>query len=173
MSDARLAIVNTSGRPLIWPENVVLVMTTNTRLDRRTTLKATGGLLAGMTLAGCSSDDGGNGNGNGDSDRNTVAVGPGGDFRFDPEEITVSTGETVTWEFESASHNVSGWPEMFPDVSIPEDADGFGTMSQGESGFTPVDSGETFEHTFETAGEYTYVCGPHVEQNMIGTVVVE
>lgn len=138
-------------------------MTTDTRLDRRTALKATGGLLAGMTLAGCSSDDGGNGNGNGDIGGNTVAVGPGGDFRFDPEEITISTGETVTWEFENSGHNVSAWPEMFSaEVSIPEGADGFGTMSQGESGYTPVEEGESFEHTFDTPGEYTYVCGPHV-----------
>lgn len=157
------------------------MMTTDTHLDRRTALKATGGVLAGIALAGCSSDDG-NGNGNGDSGNgngngnggNTVAVGPGSDNRFDPEAITVSTGETVTWEFESPSHNVSGWPEMYPaEVSIPEGADGFGTMSQGGSPYSPVDQGESFEHTFETAGEYTYVCGPHVGQGMIGTVVVE
>ena len=146
------------------------MMTTDTHLDRRTALKATGGVLAGTALAGCSSD-GGNGNGDGG---NTVAVGPGSDNRFDPEEITVATGETVTWEFESPSHNVCAWPEMVPEeVSIPEGAAGFGTMSQDGSEFAPVDQGETFEHTFETAGEYTYVCGPHVGQNMIGTVVVE
>lgn len=145
-------------------------MSTYDRLDRRTVLRTTGGVLAGMTLAGCSSD-GGNGNGNGGGGNN-VAVGPGDDFRFDPEEITISTGETVTWEFESSSHNVCAWPAMFDEISIPEGADGFGTMSQSESPYQPVDSGETFEHTFETAGEYTYVCGPHVNQ-MVGTVVVE
>jgi len=134
------------------------------------------GATAGVALAGCSSGGGGgdddNDDGNG-GDGNTIAVGPGGDFAFEPSEITVSTGDTVTWEFESGSHNVSAWPEMNDTVSIPEGASGFGTMEQGGDAYATVSEGETFEHTFETAGEYTYVCVPHVASDMVGTVVVE
>ena len=137
-------------------------------VDRRTVLTTTGGVLTAAALAGC----GGGGNGD-DGAGNTVAVGPNDQFRFDPEEITISVGETVTWEFESSSHNVCAWPTMFDAVSGPVGADGFGTMPQSGSGYEIVDQGETFEHTFETAGEYTYVCGPHANQDMIGTVVVE
>jgi len=43
---------------------------------------------------------------------------------FEPEEITISSGETVTWEFESAGHNVSAWPEMNEEIAIPEGAEG-------------------------------------------------
>lgn len=174
MSDGCLAVAagNTYGTLLNYPDSLAWVMVDYDSVTRRTALKATGGLLAGTALAGCSSG-GGNGNGNGDEGPPTVSVGPGSEYRFDPEEITVSTGETVTWEFDSPSHNVCAWPEMDAEISIPEGTDGFGTMSQGGSKFEPVDSGETFEHTFEAAGEYTYICGPHVEQNMIGTVVVE
>lgn len=138
--------------------------------DRRAMIKSTAGLLTGAALAGCSGDGGGNGNG---VSGNTVAVGPNNQFRFSPDEITISVGETVSWEFESSGHNVCAWPAMFDEVSIPEGADGFGTMSQGGNRYAMVDSGETFEHTFETAGEYTYVCGPHVGQGMIGSVIVE
>jgi len=138
-------------------------------LDRRTLLRSTGGVLAGAALAGCGGDGGGNGNGGGDG--NTVSAV---NYAFEPDEITIAVGETVTWEFESGGHNVCAYPEMFPDiVSIPESADPFGTMSADGSAYEPVDPGEVFEHTFETAGEYTYVCGPHVNQDMIGTVIVE
>jgi len=146
-------------------------MSDRTGVDRRTVLRSTGGLLAAGALAGCGGDNGNGGDANNGS-QNTVAVGPNNQFRFDPEEITISVGDTVTWEFESASHNVCGWPEMHETVAIPEGADGFGSMPQDGNRFDVVDSGQTYEHTFETAGEYTYVCVPHAS-NMIGTVIVE
>ncbi|AGN00271.1 halocyanin hcpC [Salinarchaeum sp. Harcht-Bsk1] len=132
-------------------------------------------------LAGCSGGGGGDGDsddGDGSSDGggggdNIVAVGPGGDLVFEPDEITISTGETVTWEFESPTHNVSAYPDMSEEISIPDGASGFGTMEEGGDAYETVSEGETFEHTFETAGEYTYVCVPHVASGMIGTIVVE
>jgi plastocyanin len=148
-------------------------MTVN-KLDRRTMVKATGAVAAGGLLAGCISDsEGTDGGGGGDGDGNTVSVGPDNSLKFDPEEITVSTGDTVTWEFDSPGHNVSAWPDMSDEVSIPDGAEGFGTMEKGGDEFAKVSKGETFEHTFETAGEYTYVCVPHVGSGMIATVVVE
>lgn len=144
-----------------------------TIVQRRTVLSAIGATTS-VALAGCSSDNSENPNGNGDGgESNTVAVGPNGDLVFEPEDITVSSGETVTWEFKSASHNVSAWPDMSGEISIPGGAAGFGTMEKGGEKFAVVAEGETFEHTFETTGEYTYVCIPHAASNMIGTVTVE
>ncbi|MGB9964262.1 plastocyanin/azurin family copper-binding protein [Halobacterium hubeiense] len=158
--------------------------------SRRRFLASTG--VAGVAaLAGCSGGGGGDGGGDGGGGEqttseptetesgdgggggNVVQVGPDGEFVFEPEEITVSVGDTVTWEFASPSHNVCAYPEMSDEVSIPEDASGFGTMEQGGNSMALVSQGETYEHTFETAGEYTYVCVPHVASDMIGTVVVE
>jgi plastocyanin len=132
-------------------------------------------------LAGCSSGGDGNANngdnsggGNGNSGGGaTVAAGPDGSLTFEPKEVTISTGETVTWEFESPAHNVSAWPDMHDEISIPEGASGFGTMEEGGDKFATVSEGETFEHTFDTAGEYTYVCVPHAASEMVGTVTVE
>ena len=131
-------------------------------------------------LAGCS---GGGGDGDGGDDEATeesggdgesvVEVGPGGQLVFEPEEITVSVGDTVTWDFVSPSHNVSAYPDMHDKVSVPDGAEGFGTMEQGGDAYALVDQGETFEYTFETAGEYTYVCVPHAASDMVGTIVVE
>lgn len=130
---------------------------------------ATAGAAGIAALAGCS---GGDGDGDG-GDETVVEVGPDGSLAFEPEEVTVSVGDTVTWDFVSPSHNVSAYPDMDENISIPEDASGFGTMEEGGDSFATVEQGETFEHTFETAGEYTYVCVPHVSSDMIGTVVVE
>lgn len=161
-------------------------------VGRRQFLKTTAAVgIAGPALAGCGGDggngngngngggngggngnDGGNGNGNGGGGGAEVAVGPNGDFVFDPEEVTVSTGETVTWTFESASHNVECNPEQADEASLPDGADPFASY-EGDDRFAVNDEGTTFEHTFDTAGEYTYICVPHVASDMIGTVVVE
>lgn len=130
-------------------------------------------------VAGCSSggnedttepDDSDDGNGGGG---NTIVVGPNNSLRFDPAELTISTGESVTWEFESPSHNVAAWPDMHDKISVPDDASGFGSMDEGGDKNETVSEGETFEHTFDTAGEYTYVCVPHAASDMVGTIIVE
>jgi len=160
------------------------VMTRDTRLDRRTMLKSTGAAVAATMLAGCSGGGGGDGDSGGDSGGddggsggdsggNTVAVSPDGGLKFGPEELTVSVGDTVTWDFQAPTHNVCAWPEMQDQISLPEGAEGFGTMDQGGNAFETIEEGETFEHTFETAGEYTYVCTPHAASGMVGTIVVE
>jgi plastocyanin len=161
-------------------------MNESTRVDRRTVLRGVGGLAVVGSLAGCSTDGGGSGGDGGDGGDTggdggdtggggggaTVVAGPNGDFVFDPESVTISTGETVTWEFASANHNVVAWPDMHEEVSVPEGA-GFGSVEQGGDAFETVAEGETYSHTFETAGEYTYVCVPHASADMIGTIVVE
>lgn len=68
---------------------------------------------------------------------------------FRPKTITVAPGDTVTWQFEgNSAHNVTH--------------DDFASelMKDGE-----------FEHTFEMAGEYDYVCTVHA--GMAGSVTVE
>jgi len=105
------------------------------------------------------SSDGSDGSGDGGGGGSTVIVGPGGDFTFDPEELTVSTGTTVTFEWDSNFHNVVP-------TSQPSDADWSGETDT-------FDSGHTYEYTFEVAGTYEYVCEPHEGSGMTGTIIVE
>jgi plastocyanin len=70
------------------------------------------------------------------------------DNEFEPRVIEVSAGDTVTWTW-------SG--------SAPHDVDGEGFKSE-------IQNTGTFQHTFETAGEYQYVCNIH--SGMTGLVVV-
>ena len=83
----------------------------------------------------------------------------------------VSVGDTVSWEFESAGHNVSAVPKDSEKVSLPDGAKPFASHESGDP-YAVVEEGKTYEHTFETAGEYTYVCIPHVSSGMVGTVTV-
>jgi plastocyanin len=101
----------------------------------------------------------------------TVAAGPDGRFVFAPEEVEVSVGDTVVWEFKSPNHNVSAVPQDSEEVSIPSGATPFASYESGNL-YSVVDEGGTYEHTFETPGEYTYVCIPHVASGMVGTVTV-
>jgi plastocyanin len=101
----------------------------------------------------------------------TVVAGPDGRFVFAPEEVEVSVGDTVVWEFESPNHNVSAVPQDSEEVNIPNGATPFASYESGNL-YAVVDEGETYEHTFETPGEYTYVCIPHVASGMVGTVTV-
>ena len=97
---------------------------------------------------------------------------------FEPEEITVSVGDTVAWVYASGEpHSVSAYSD-----GIPENADywasgGFSSESEAregwENGEGAVTEGTYYEHTFETAGTHEYVCIPHEAAGMVGTVTVE
>lgn len=74
------------------------------------------------------------------------------DFAFDPAEIEVAAGATITWTNEdSATHTVESDDETL--------------MSDD------LDNGATYEMTFDEPGTYQYVCGIH--PNMEGTVIVK
>ncbi|MFW6150969.1 MAG: plastocyanin/azurin family copper-binding protein [Chloroflexota bacterium] len=72
------------------------------------------------------------------------------DFSYQPAEVTIEPGETVTWVNEDATtHTVTG-----------------GVLDSGDIG-----AGENYSHTFEEPGTYDYTCEYH--PSMQGTVEVE
>jgi plastocyanin len=75
------------------------------------------------------------------------------DFAFNPPEITVPVGGSVTWTNDDpAPHTATG---------LDREALQSGTIAQGES----------FTQTFDTAGTFDYFCEFHA--NMKGSIVVE
>ncbi|MFL2784009.1 MAG: plastocyanin/azurin family copper-binding protein [Dehalococcoidia bacterium] len=70
-------------------------------------------------------------------------------FSFSPSATLISTGGTITWQFQGGTHTVSG---------------------SGFNSGTKI-SGQTFSHTFNQSGNYNYVCSFH--SSMTGTVKVE
>lgn len=89
--------------------------------------------------------------------------------KFKPEKITVKVGDTVKWKNTSnLVHTVTADPEKAANkenVKLPEGAEPFHSGN--------INRGETFQHTFNKAGTYQYVCLPHEAQGMIGEVTVE
>lgn len=79
-------------------------------------------------------------------------------IEFNPADVTVKKGGTVTWtNDESVGHDVTKESGPGPD------------FSSGEPG--AMGEGDTFEQTFDTAGEIAYVCTVHA--GMEGTIAVK
>ncbi|MFF3224891.1 MULTISPECIES: cupredoxin family copper-binding protein [Nocardia] len=81
----------------------------------------------------------------------TVAVD---DMKFAPAEITVKTGDTVTWHFaDKAPHTVQGIGDKAMGLNSPI-----------------IDKGD-WSYTFTVPGTYRYLCSLHPE--MRGTITVQ
>lgn len=128
------------------------------------------------TEDGTENGDDGDSDGSGDDaddgipENADVVAGPEGAWRFEPEEIEVNVGDTVVWYFASRGHNVTSHPDADPKCENPEGAEPFKSY-EGDNHMSVNDVESTFSHTFETPGEYTYVCVPHSTQ-MVGQVTV-
>jgi plastocyanin len=73
-------------------------------------------------------------------------------FAFDPADVTIKAGESVTWtNQDSVTHDV--------------------TADNGEFKSGTMADGATFSSTFAKAGTYPYHCGIH--PTMKGTVTVQ
>ena len=81
------------------------------------------------------------------------------DFKFTPDELQISVGDTVEWKNTQGYHNINGIKATFP--LNPES---FGNST----GFN-----WTYKYVFKTAGKYDYHCDPHAENGMIGKVEVK
>jgi plastocyanin len=78
------------------------------------------------------------------------------DFKFEPKEITINVGDTITWKNDGAAPHTA-----------EADNDGF------DSGDLAV--GATFSQTFDTAGTFAYFCKYHGAAGgtgMAGTITV-
>ena len=121
--------------------------------------------LAGIALlvASCGGGNNSAGGGGDNGGRTVLTLREGGivdpgpadveilNFRFEPEELTISVGDSVMWVNEgSAPHTVDF-----------EDIDGSGTIRTGNG----------FERQFDEPGTYEYWCNNH--PGMEGTIIVE
>lgn len=96
-------------------------------------------------------------------------------LKFEPAELTIDVGQTVVWEtVGSVAHSVTAYGDELPDGAAYFASGGFDTTEQARSSYPEgsVGQGETYSHTFETAGEFPYFCVPH-ESSMVGTITVE
>jgi len=74
---------------------------------------------------------------------------------FSPSTVTISVGQTVRWVWVSGgAHTVT-----------PDGHSEWSSASLNQSG-------HTFEHTFENAGDFPYYCVPHQSAGMTGRIIV-
>jgi len=97
---------------------------------------------------------------------------------FEPAELTVSVGDTVAWEWAAGEpHSVSAYEAEIPEGASYWASGGFDSEAAARTGWEEgqgyVAEGQSYVHTFETAGEHAYVCIPHEAAGMEGVVVVE
>ena len=87
----------------------------------------------------------------------TIQMGAGGNLVFEPNEVTVSVGDTVTFvNGDLPPHN----------IVFLENAE----LSHPDLAFV---SGEKFPVTFDKAGDYEFQCEPHAGAGMKGVIHVE
>jgi plastocyanin len=120
-----------------------------------------------VACGGDDDDDGGGGGGGGAATTEEPAGGGGGggaqvslkDIQFHPKDLTVKTGETITFT---------------NDESIPHDvhkqSGPGGDFASGPDG--GMQEGDTFELKLDKPGKYDYVCHVHAP-GMAGTITVK
>jgi plastocyanin len=121
-------------------------------------------VLVLLPLAACGAS--GPAHGPAPSDATVVEMTTG--LHFTPEQVVIPLGGTVEWRNASIwTHSVTADPERArnpQDVHLPPGAEPF------DSGEIPA--GEIYRHTFTVPGIYRYVCHPHENDGMAGTIVV-
>jgi len=85
-----------------------------------------------------------------------ITMGSGGNLVFEPNEVTISAGDTVTFT------NGDLPPHNMQVADHPE-------LSHGDLAFT---AGESFDVTFPDAGDYDIQCDPHAGAGMKGVIHV-
>ena len=85
-----------------------------------------------------------------------IQMGSGGNLVFEPNEISISAGDTVTFT------NGDLPPHNMQVADHPE-------LSHGDLAFT---AGESFDVTFPDAGDYNIQCDPHAGAGMKGVIHV-
>jgi plastocyanin len=85
-----------------------------------------------------------------------VQMGANGQLVFEPSEVSISAGDSI--------HFVNN---MLPPHNVV--VDGHPELSHTGLAFAP---GESFDISFDNAGDYTFWCDPHKGAGMIGTVHV-
>jgi len=175
------------------------IMTDQHRFDRRTVVRTIGGTALAVSLAGCAGDEEpeeepaeepaddpeddtlepptavddflteNDANGyEGEmvdatgEDALTVDVGSGDlGLGFSPAAVAIDAGTTVTFEWtgEGGGHNIVADEDSDIDVDVEEEE---------------IDeAGHAAEYTFDEAGNYLYICEPHIAQGKVGAIVVE
>lgn len=80
---------------------------------------------------------------------------------FNPQNLSISVGDTVTWMNLGGNHNINGTTATYPDN--PE------SFTNG----APSSAAWVYQKVFTLPGLYVYQCDPHVSFGMVGSITAE
>lgn len=147
-----------------------------TRRDLLRGLGTTALVGTALPLAGCSAPSDGDGSSGGADGSPSATVEMTDELTYEPETVEIEAGGTVTWEnVGTIGHTVTAYDDELPDGATYFASGGFESETAARDGYPNggnVPEGESYEHTFETPGEYGYFCIPHELNGMVGTVRV-
>ncbi|KAB1196629.1 MULTISPECIES: plastocyanin/azurin family copper-binding protein [Haloferax] len=136
--------------------------------SRRRFLAAAGTAVT-VGLAGCATSLASDG----DFDVGMTAVA------FTPPTVTIEVGDTVVWKNTSSrGHTVTAYESLIPEGADFFASGGYDDEQTARDAYSNslgglINSNETYSYTFDVPGEYEYLCIPHEQAGMVGTVVVE
>jgi plastocyanin len=88
---------------------------------------------------------------------------------FIPNRLTIRVGTTVRWRNNSDFvHTATADPGKVHNLALVELPAAAAVWDSGN-----LSRGRTWEHRFDIAGTYRYVCVPHELGGMVGTIIVE
>ena len=96
--------------------------------------------------------------------------------RFNPSEVTIKVGETITWVGRSDdSHTVTAYEDSLPEGAEYFASGGFSSEDEARDDVAAglIGDGDTYKVTFTKPGVYEYFCIPHESDGMKGTIIVE
>jgi plastocyanin len=119
-----------------------------------------------MLLTGCAAQSSAAPSGGGSRQSFTVNMTDAN--RFEPAELTVPKGATVTWiNTSQAVHTVTDDPSKAVNKSNAALPNGAQPWDSGT-----IAGGASFSNTFDVPGRYTYFCIPHESLGMVGHITV-
>ncbi|MFB6108532.1 MAG: plastocyanin/azurin family copper-binding protein [Haloplanus sp.] len=97
---------------------------------------------------------------------------------FHPGTYHATAGESVTWYNNSArAHSVTAYENQIPDGADYFASGGYDSEAAAREAWDGLNgaltNGDSYSHTFEVPGSYTYFCIPHEKAGMVGQVLVE
>lgn len=91
-----------------------------------------------------------------------VMSGKSNEMRFVPQELIISSGDTVTWINEkNVYHNIRSLKKDTPEGAKPLKSPALRKKD------------DSWSYTFNITGKYDYFCVPHRAMGMVGSITVE
>ena len=94
---------------------------------------------------------------------------------FDPAQLTIQVGDTVSWLAVSGSHNVGFWPDSVPKGAVELLRKAMPDTIAPLLGMRKPKKGDTYQVVFAgmPKGLYKYYCKPHLNKVMVATLTIK